>query len=73
MEIHRRSRAVARDVREQLTIVGYAPVGLLAIVTEVLFGRLQRALAPRVSSEGRGKGGRAGEEVTEAAAQGVPV
>lgn len=54
-------------------LAGAILVGLLAIVTEVLFGRLQRALAPRVSSQGRGKGGRAGEEVTEAAAQGVPV
>lgn len=54
-------------------LAGAILVGLLAIITEVLFGRLQRALAPRVSSQGRGKGGRAGEEVTEAAAQGVPV
>jgi osmoprotectant transport system permease protein len=54
-------------------LAGAILVGLLALVTEVLFGRLQRALAPRVSSQGRGKGGRAGEEVTEAAAQGVPV
>jgi osmoprotectant transport system permease protein len=54
-------------------LAGAILVAVLAIVTEVVFGRLQRALAPRVSSQGRRKGGGVGEEVTEAAAQGVPV
>jgi osmoprotectant transport system permease protein len=54
-------------------LAGAILVAVLAIVTEVLFGRLQRALAPKVSSQGRRKGGGVGEDVTEAAAQGVPV
>ena len=54
-------------------LAGAILVALLAIVTEVMFGRIQRALAPRVSSQGRRGGGLAGEEASEGAAQGVPV
>ena len=49
--------------------LGAILVALLAIVTEVVFGRLQRALAPKISSRGSRKGGSADDRAGEGAAR----
>jgi osmoprotectant transport system permease protein len=50
-------------------LAGAILVALLAIVTEVVFGRLQRALAPKISSGGSRKGGSADDRAGEGAAR----
>ena len=50
-------------------LAGAILVALLAIVTEVVFGRLQRALAPKISSRGSRRGGSAGDQAGEGAAR----
>ena len=50
-------------------LAGAILVALLAIVTEVVFGRLQRALAPKISSRGSRKGGSADNRAGEGAAR----
>jgi osmoprotectant transport system permease protein len=50
-------------------LAGAILVALLAIVTEVVFGRLQRALAPKISSRGSRKGGRTDDRAGEGAAR----
>ena len=50
-------------------LAGAILVTLLAIVTEVVFGRLQQALAPKISSRGSRKGGRADDRAGEGAAR----
>jgi osmoprotectant transport system permease protein len=61
-------------VRDNVQILGGAIlVALLAIATEIAFGRLQRLVAPKVSSEGGRERIGPGQGAGEGAAQGVPV